>query len=379
MEILILIAIYAITVAIIFVGHLLAWFIRTCGVLWREVTDRPPLCWDCGVDLRTVKSRSDWKRGRHEGQRCQECGEAYDLERRRRTCRWCSEEFFVSKDNWSGGSYLERERPRCDRCLEAEQLNLCRTCRESPLMGTEDPEAPESDAPYHRDYRRRRRYRGGGLQVDGPDWLRGQCAVCYWQEEGEPEKVADAISRREHRRQAEQARRAEDAERLGRLRENVTADYQRDQFLIRRQDYKRGNLLDNHFRRPRLTEAVVSSFGGCCLHCGGRDDLTLDHYGIPKNEGGNFVLYVRDSQTVKMNIVPLCRACNSAKGDMPFEVYFRPEEMSRALECHKDLIGRLIDDRTTVKVLRKWYPEVRLPSPSGQLSLPGLPDTPRLM
>ncbi|MDE2717115.1 MAG: hypothetical protein OXI33_08870, partial [Chloroflexota bacterium] len=67
--------------------------------------------------------------------------------------------------------------------------------------------------------------------------------------------------------------------------------------------------------------------------------MTLDHYGIPKNEGGNFVLCVRDSQTVKMNVVPLCRACNSAKGDMPFDVYFRPEEMSRALECHKDLIG----------------------------------------
>ena len=284
----------------------LVWLCVKGPSLWRWVVNKPPLCWDCGIDLRTVKMDQGWKRGRHESQRCKSCWAAYHRERSRRSCTWCGQEFFED-------SY--RYRPLCERCQEAEQQDLCRTCGEDPLMRPE------------RSRRNRRRHRWAGDENNRN--YRGQCDYCYWKEEYdklnahvergehlEPSKLKSLrlakerfealLSRRKHKQWAEQVRREKDVESLRLLRQNITNDYRREQFCIRRQDYKRGNRLDNYFRGG-LFEEVISSFDGCCLHCGNTYDLTLDHFAIPKNEGGNFVLYLSEDQTVKLNVVVLCR------------------------------------------------------------------------
>ena len=70
--------------------------------------------------------------------------------------------------------------------------------------------------------------------------------------------------------------------------------YDRMRFQVRSKDYKRGNPLDNYFR-SHLMEIVLRAFGSRCCICHQADNLHLDHWAIPKNEGGNFVLYDSDA------------------------------------------------------------------------------------
>lgn len=89
--------------------------------------------------------------------------------------------------------------------------------------------------------------------------------------------------------------------------------YDRHLFRIRKKDYKRGNLLDNHFRNI-IAPHVLAAFDNKCLVCGVSYDLTLDHFAIPKNEGGNFVLFLKEDNSIEINVVILCRSCNASKG-----------------------------------------------------------------
>ena len=93
---------------------------------------------------------------------------------------------------------------------------------------------------------------------------------------------------------------------------NLSSGFDRTQFDIELHDYRRGNAVDNYFRR--IEDTVFSAFGHSCVFCGSSHDLTFDHYGLPKNEGGNFVLILANKASIRLNIVVLCRGCNAAKG-----------------------------------------------------------------
>src|SRR5690606_12382786 len=71
------------------------------------------------------------------------------------------------------------------------------------------------------------------------------------------------------------------------ITESINND--RTEFLSRKVDYKRGNLLDN-FVRNELFERIVNMFQIKCVSCERQDELTLDHFWLPKNEGGNFIM-----------------------------------------------------------------------------------------
>lgn len=60
-------------------------------------------------------------------------------------------------------------------------------------------------------------------------------------------------------------------------------------------------------------EALCTSYGRQCLACGATEPLTADHV-VPRSKGGSLDI---------SNIQPLCRSCNSAKGDR--EIDYRPE------------------------------------------------------
>ncbi|HUW00768.1 MAG TPA: HNH endonuclease [Acidimicrobiales bacterium] len=61
--------------------------------------------------------------------------------------------------------------------------------------------------------------------------------------------------------------------------------------------------------------AVLAADRGRCVACGSRADLTIDHI-WPRARGGI---------TTRRNLLALCRACNSSKGDRsPWEWRGRP-------------------------------------------------------
>src|SRR5205085_1407623 len=125
-------------------------------------------------------------------------------------------------------------------------------------------------------------------------------------------------------------------------------------FSIRKKDYKRGNRLDNHFRK-KIAEQVKAAFDHECLYCGTNRDLSLDHFAIPKNEGGNFVLSVKEDGSIKLNVVVLCRFCNSAKGEFSHIDFFPREKQLQAIVAQERLLKFLLASEPTMRVIRKWY------------------------
>ena len=100
---------------------------------------------------------------------------------------------------------------------------------------------------------------------------------------------------------------------------NLEGEFDRKNFHIQPKDYSRGNAIDNYFRKIAAT--VFSAFNHCCVFCGTSHDLTFDHYGLSKNEGGNFALIMAD-KSIRLNIVVLCRGCNAAKAQRGHLIYF---------------------------------------------------------
>jgi len=66
-------------------------------------------------------------------------------------------------------------------------------------------------------------------------------------------------------------------------------------------------------------------------------------------------LYVRDTASIKLNIVVLCRSCNAAKGERPFDRFFTEDEIARALDYQHDLLDIILNNDATMDIVRKWY------------------------
>lgn len=139
-----------------------------------------------------------------------------------------------------------------------------------------------------------------------------------------------------------------------RVRSTETNSYDRTKFSIRKKDYKRGNRLDNHFRN-RFFQETLSAFDNKCLFCGSRHDLTLDHFAIPKNEGGNFILLLSDQNSIRVNLVVLCRSCNSAKGESAYDYFFDNDKLNIARAYQKRLLDAVLEDSETMDVIKAWY------------------------
>jgi len=122
----------------------------------------------------------------------------------------------------------------------------------------------------------------------------------------------------------------------------------------RKKDYKRGNPLDNHFRK-NIEDQVFAAFENKCLRCGAKRDLTLDHFAIPKNEGGNFVLWFKHDGSIRLNVVVLCRSCNSAKGELSHIDFFAQEEQVKAISYQERLLKFVLASERTMQVIRRWY------------------------
>lgn len=100
----------------------------------------------------------------------------------------------------------------------------------------------------------------------------------------------------------------------------------REDYLINRTDYRRGNTREREYRRRYLLK-LLSLYENQCARCGRSDNgFEIDHFFISKNEGGNFALIHKDGYLVN-NAIPLCRSCNSSKGDRSYRTFFSNREI----------------------------------------------------
>ena len=134
---------------------------------------------------------------------------------------------------------------------------------------------------------------------------------------------------------------------------NLDNQIERTQFFIQSRDYRRGNAIDNYFRN-KISDLVIAAFGNRCAFCGDHENLTLDHYGIPKNEGGNFVLISSDKLSFRVNIAVLCRSCNAIKGQMAHAFHFDDAQQAHVKACQSDLLETLLSDKKFLSLLKKW-------------------------
>lgn len=189
-----------------------------------------------------------------------------------------------------------------------------------------------------------------------------------YQLESELERVESSIQTVRHvrksfesavQREAFERRRKEEAQQRKREFEERSSkasgeSYNRSMFKIRQKDYKRGNPLDNHFRNQFLEQAL-GAFDCKCLFCGSTHDLTLDHFGIPKNEGGNFILVLQDGSGIRMNLIVLCRSCNAAKGELAYDEFFDEVKAHEAMIHQTLLLNLVLSHDATIEIIESWY------------------------
>jgi hypothetical protein len=130
--------------------------------------------------------------------------------------------------------------------------------------------------------------------------------------------------------------------------------FERDLFLIREKDYKRGNRLDNFFRN-HVPDKIITIFDEGCCFCESKEDLTLDHYAIPKNEGGNFILFDKRNGTLRINLVVLCRSCNAMKGEARYWDFFDEDKIKLLGNYHEKVLSFILSDQEAIKIIKRWY------------------------
>jgi hypothetical protein len=161
-------------------------------------------------------------------------------------------------------------------------------------------------------------------------------------------QLARAAADRCHNKQLQ-----EHAEFADRSVGGLTNLFDRSSFYIQVKDYRRGNAIDNYCRQI-LEEAILTAFDGCCAFCGCDHDLTFDHYGLTKNEGGNFVLLSDDKRSLRINVVVLCRTCNSMKAQRLHHEFFTAKQQQAIVTYQQRLLSTILNDARFMKLIKKW-------------------------
>jgi 5-methylcytosine-specific restriction endonuclease McrA len=123
---------------------------------------------------------------------------------------------------------------------------------------------------------------------------------------------------------------------------------------IGRRDYRRGNAIDNHLRGQWI-QRVSEAFGRKCFVCGSADRLTLDHLWLTKNEGGNFVVCLRDAGALVSNVLLLCRSCNAAKGERSIDRLVPSLRIEELVSIQRALSDQMNADTHLRSLATRWY------------------------
>ncbi|EPA8590531.1 hypothetical protein ACQ7JZ_000087 [Vibrio parahaemolyticus] len=127
-----------------------------------------------------------------------------------------------------------------------------------------------------------------------------------------------------------------EAEALEEKIRTISPSFNRFDYTILAHDYKRGNKVDNAYKRL-YTLTALNSFDCRCANCYDRHNgFELDHFIFSKNDGGNFVMRSKDGYLVN-NAVVLCVTCNRSKQDKVFTEFFSQEAVFRIMDVNKSL------------------------------------------
>lgn len=119
-------------------------------------------------------------------------------------------------------------------------------------------------------------------------------------------------------------------EELRKKMESVKISDNRHDYIITNEDYKRGNQVDNDYRKTWYL-TLLKIYDNKCANCGNtKNGCDLDHFVFPKNEGGNFVMKHKDGFLVN-NAIPLCQNCNRSKSDKNYKNFFSLQKIAEIL------------------------------------------------
>ncbi len=111
----------------------------------------------------------------------------------------------------------------------------------------------------------------------------------------------------------------------------LTPSADRDDYIIERDDYRRGNPKESYYRKTFCLH-LLEVFGNSCAKCGSKENgMDIDHFIFSKNEGGCFIMKHRDGYLIN-NAVPLCQTCNRSKSDCDYKSFFNESELLAILE-----------------------------------------------
>jgi 5-methylcytosine-specific restriction endonuclease McrA len=138
----------------------------------------------------------------------------------------------------------------------------------------------------------------------------------------------------------------------------VEVSDRREDYIIERDDYRRGNPKENAYRKQFFLP-LLETFGNRCAKCLTNDNgMDIDHFFLSKNEGGCFIMRHVNGHLVN-NAVPLCQSCNRGKSDESYRDFFTQAEALALFQKCANMTKRLNErpilaaDGTLIKTLKK--------------------------
>lgn len=115
-----------------------------------------------------------------------------------------------------------------------------------------------------------------------------------------------------------------------------------DKLIIDDYCFERNSEVDKEYRSKYLL-FLIEKVGNKCPICGKSDNgIELDHFFIPKKDGGNFII-VTKSGVVINNAMPMCTSCNRSKSDKKAIDFLHKEKYDELVclqkEIKKELFG----------------------------------------
>lgn len=99
----------------------------------------------------------------------------------------------------------------------------------------------------------------------------------------------------------------------------------RSDYFINENDYKRNSEKDKIFLKKYKMDLLML-FNNSCAKTKTMEEIELDHFFIPKNQGGSFILKDKQGRYV-INAIPLNKKINSSKKDKKINEIFNNEEL----------------------------------------------------
>lgn len=168
-----------------------------------------------------------------------------------------------------------------------------------------------------------------------------------WHAKMEKKRAEIEKKRKEAQRRAEEEKRLAEEEFQKKI-SIVRISDDRNDYIISKEDYKRGNPVDNDYRKTWFL-TLLKIYDNKCANCGDSSNgCDLDHFVFAKNEGGNFIMKHRDGYFVN-NAIPLCQNCNRSKGDQDYNNFFSEEKLLELFTKNAEMT-KLINERKTSNV-----------------------------